>query len=121
MTSSLTTTILATDHPDVLHLAVAGDLDYDSAPALRTTLGALPLGTGTGLIIDLSALTFCDSSGLSTLIAAHQLTRTTGSALALAAVPPRLLTMFRLTGMEPLLPLYPAMEDARRAVQEALS
>ena len=60
-----------------LNLAVAGELDASNAPELRAEIFAV--GTDWArLVIDLTDLTFIDSVGLSTLVAAKKLSREQG-------------------------------------------
>jgi anti-anti-sigma factor len=55
----------------VLHLA--GDLDVDTAFALRENLTELVApATGGVLVLNLSGVTFCDTAGLYTLVALRQ-------------------------------------------------
>ena len=59
-----------------LNLAVAGELDASNAPELRAKIA---VGTDWArLVIDLTGLTFIDSVGLSTLVAAKKLSREQG-------------------------------------------
>jgi anti-anti-sigma factor len=51
-------------------LVVAGELDAHSAPALRERLGVST--GGDEIALDMSGITFMDSSGLRVLIDAHQ-------------------------------------------------
>jgi anti-anti-sigma factor len=51
-------------------LVVAGELDAHSAPGLRERLGASTDGAET--VLDMSGITFMDSSGLRVLIDAHR-------------------------------------------------
>ena len=53
-------------------VAVRGELDLYTAPQLWETLDAAIAGTPHELVIDLSDVTFVDSSGLSVLIRAHK-------------------------------------------------
>ena len=48
-------------------LNLLGELDFYTAPQLRDALAALVLEAGQHLVLDLGALTFCDSSGCSAL------------------------------------------------------
>lgn len=47
---------------------VAGEIDMDSADGMRETLEQLLHQSGTGLDLDTSAVTFCDSYGLNMLL-----------------------------------------------------
>jgi anti-sigma B factor antagonist len=111
----LTISLHAAD-PRAIRLTVSGELDYTSAPRLRAALDEVPLAPGSGLIIDLSGLTFCDSSGISVLVAAHHLANAAGSTLALAAVPPAVLKVFEITGLHHIFSIYPDPEDAHHTL-----
>ncbi|MEV7099573.1 STAS domain-containing protein [Amycolatopsis sp. NPDC051045] len=89
-----------------------GELDVVTAPRLRAAIGALPLGRGRLLVVDLAGVTFCDSSGISALIAARNVAEAAGAGLALVAVPDRLSRTFGLIGLGDFFPTYPSAEDA---------
>lgn len=84
-------------HP-VLH--ASGDIDMTSAPEL-TDVGMQALDTGepSGVTVDLAAVTFIDSSGLSALIALNRHARQSGRSFALRAVPPAAERVLSLTGL----------------------
>ncbi len=54
-------------------LTVSGELDLATAPSLMAAVTELASAGGPPAVIDLSHVTFCDSSGLGALIAARQL------------------------------------------------
>ncbi|RCG30698.1 anti-sigma factor antagonist [Sphaerisporangium album] len=98
-------------------LSVAGDLDHHTTPRLRAALDELTLAPGNGLVIDLSALKFCDSTGVSILIAAHQRAQEAGAALALAGLDPDLAHIFSIMGLDRLFSFYDTTEAALAALQ----
>ncbi|GAA2030745.1 STAS domain-containing protein [Catenulispora yoronensis] len=107
MTHELTTAVHTA--PDgTVHLAVTGDLDFRTAPTLRAAVDQAPLLPGTTLVIDLTELEFCDSSGLTTLLAARRRAETAEARLALAGASAQLLRTFELTGLQELFTLLPA-------------
>lgn len=89
----------------VLH--VAGDLDFDQAPELRSRLDRLPLSPGQCLVLDLSGLEICDSSGITALLAARQHALTADADVVLAAVPANLLRVLTLVGLDQVFTLRP--------------
>ncbi|MCY0923814.1 STAS domain-containing protein [Streptomyces sp. H27-G5] len=91
---------------------VAGYLDIDTAPHLRAQALALIEQGHRHLILDLAAVTFCDSSGLNALIGILRCAKTADGTLVLAAVPDRLQRMLDLTGISPLLPAHPTAAHA---------
>jgi anti-sigma B factor antagonist len=93
-------------------VTVAGELDVATAPRLRAGVAALVLAPGQRLVVDLAGVTFCDSSGISALIAARNVAEAAGAAVALAAVPARLSRTFGLIGLADFFPTYPSAEAA---------
>jgi anti-anti-sigma factor len=83
----------------VLH--VTGDLDHETAPDLldAVTDELSPGGPPDALVLDLSGVCLCDSSGLSALIVALRRTTAAGTALRLTSVPPQLLRVIKVTGL----------------------
>ncbi|MBE8522699.1 STAS domain-containing protein [Amycolatopsis sp. H6(2020)] len=95
-------------------VTVEGELDVATAPRLRAGVAALVLRPGQRLVVDLAGVTFCDSSGISALIAARNVAEAAGAGVALAAVPARLSRTFGLIGLADFFPAYPSAEDAFR-------
>ncbi|MEV6448415.1 STAS domain-containing protein [Amycolatopsis sp. NPDC051716] len=95
-------------------VTVEGELDVATAPRLRAEVAALVLQPGQVLVVDLAGVTFCDSSGISALIAARNVAEAAGAAVALAALPARLSRTFGLIGLADFFPTYPSAEDAFR-------
>jgi anti-anti-sigma factor len=90
----------------VLHLT--GDLDFHQAPELRRRVGGLALAPGQCLVIDLSGLAFCDSSGITALLAARQHALAAEADVVLDAVPAGLLRVLTLVGLDRVFTLRPA-------------
>ncbi len=91
---------------------VAGELDIDTAPHLRAQALALIEQGHRHLILDLGAVTFCDSSGFNALVGIFRCAKTADGTLVLAAVPDRLQRMLDLTGLSALLPAHPTAAHA---------
>jgi anti-sigma B factor antagonist len=91
-------------------LAVSGDFDHDSADQFRTAVGALPLQPGQLLTVDLSELAFCDSSGITALIATRNHTHAHNADITLTHVPPATIRILRLLGLDQVFPIHPAPE-----------
>ncbi|MEU1350365.1 STAS domain-containing protein [Streptomyces sp. NPDC005795] len=94
-------------------LEVTGDLDYATAPELRKAVDHLTLADGQLLVLDLANLGFCDSSGITILLAARNLAAEQGATLALAAVPDNTLRILRIVGLDRVFTLHP---DAKAAI-----
>lgn len=87
---------------------VTGELDLATAPKLDAVLtGAL--GETKDVVLDLSQVTFIDSTGLSTILAGLSASQLNGGTLAISsALPPQARKLFELAGMQDTLPLVDA-------------
>ncbi|MFC6076047.1 STAS domain-containing protein [Microbispora bryophytorum] len=99
-------------------LVVAGDLDHHTTPRLRAALEEVKFGPDADLVIDLSGLTFCDSTGIATLVAAHQRAADAGAALFLAGLDADIARVFQIMGLDQLLSFYDSPEEAVRALSK---
>ncbi|WP_329201643.1 MULTISPECIES: STAS domain-containing protein [unclassified Streptomyces] len=91
---------------------VAGELDMATAPRLRAQALALIEQGHQHLILDLEAVTFCDSSGFNALVGIYRCAKAAEGTLVLAAVPDRLERLLDLTGLSALLPAHPTAAHA---------
>lgn len=89
--------------PDSVHVTLCGELDLASADQADETLQAAE-ADGAPLVVDLSGLTFMDSTGLRLILRAARRARENGRSLKLVSGPPRVQRVFRVTGMESRLP-----------------
>ncbi|QFX79532.1 STAS domain-containing protein [Streptomyces sp. SYP-A7193] len=117
MTNHLTLHTCTTASGQVIELA--GDLDHHTAPEVRAALPALDLRAGQQLVIDLGSLTFCDSSGITVLIAARNHALAAGASIVLVAVPNRVSRIFRIVGLDQVFSTHPTAQDAEAAWQPA--
>ncbi|MET7818777.1 STAS domain-containing protein [Micromonospora zamorensis] len=78
-------------------LQLIGELDYDTAPDL--TAVAADLSGDDEVLIDLTRVSLCDSSGLSALLVVQRIAR----AIRLTGVSPQLQRMLDRTGLAELL------------------
>ncbi|MEU0251809.1 STAS domain-containing protein [Streptomyces sp. NPDC006184] len=95
--------------------ALIGDLDQRSGRGLHDRVADIVRDEPTYLVLDLSNIGFCDSTGLSVLIGIWHLMHQSGGSVAVVGVPTRLQRMLTLTGVDELLPVHPTAADAVRA------
>ncbi|PXX71178.1 anti-anti-sigma factor [Nocardia tenerifensis] len=93
-------------------LRFVGGLDATAAPAARAAIENLVLRPGERLVVDLSGLLFCDSSGISMLLAARNAAALAQADIALAAVPSYVLRTLALIGLHGVFATYPTLDDA---------
>jgi anti-sigma B factor antagonist len=94
-------------------LEVAGELDHHTAPLLTEAVNEAPFGPH-GVVLDLSGLTFCDSSGITVFVTAHRRSRDKGSQLSLAGVAPAQMRVLRMVGLDEVFTFHAGVEDALR-------
>ncbi|MFV2119051.1 STAS domain-containing protein [Streptomyces sp. Act-28] len=106
-------------HGPLTVAAVSGPIDLHTAPRLRT--GALELieRGHHRLVLDLTGVTFCDSSGLSALIGAWHAAQGAGGSLGLAAVPDHLMRLLAMTGLDTVMSILPAADALAAHPQDA--
>ena len=97
-------------------VAVSGEVDVYSAPALKEALAEL-LGTGaTTVVVDLSGVGFLDSTGLGALVEARSATTEAGGTLPLVCSQQRILKLFTITGLDGVFAIHPTVAAALDSV-----
>ncbi len=82
------------------HIVLSGDLDLAVASELRDAGAAVAKAVAPGrLEMDLSDVTFIDSSGLGALVAVHNYAKELGSTLVLLRAGPIVARFFELAGV----------------------
>jgi anti-sigma B factor antagonist len=95
---------------------LSGEIDFTSAGAVQSALLGMILPGGGAMIVDLSRVTFLDSSGVGVLVQAHRVATERDTRLLLVASEP-VRKLLRLTGLDTVLETY----DERSAAEAALS
>ena len=91
-----------------------GELDLGTVDELRATLAARP-DVCHRLVLDLSGLTFFDTSGMRLVVETLQEADRTGISLALVRGPEDVQRLFALAGMDDRLPFFDGLEEALAA------
>ncbi|MFD5110535.1 STAS domain-containing protein [Streptomyces cinereoruber] len=113
MTKQLTLHTRTTPAGPVLELT--GELDHHTAPEVRAALPGLTPSTGQQLVLDLGGLTFCDSTGITVLIAARNHALAANATVVLAAVPGHLERILRIVGLDQVFAIHLTAQDAETA------
>lgn len=93
-------------------VSAAGELDAHTAPALEAEVGPVSTRPGGSLIVDLSEVSFVDSTGLGVLVTALKHAREAGGTLDLVVAAPRVLKVLALTGLDVVIPLHSTLDEA---------
>ncbi|MEU7865920.1 STAS domain-containing protein [Dactylosporangium sp. NPDC049140] len=80
-------------------LAVSGEVDVATAPALREAVVRAVDGRPARVVIDLAAVSFMDSSALGVLISGYKYAQGAGVPMALARPGPGVYRLLRTSGM----------------------
>jgi anti-anti-sigma factor len=97
-------------------LAVSGELDAATAPALETALREALIDTTGTFVIDLDGLAFMDSTGVNVLLRARSLLGRQDRRLALVCRPGAVRRVLELVGVADLFPLLASRAEAERAL-----
>ena len=95
---------------DARIVAARGELDFYTSPALRADLFAALQAVET-VVIDLTEVTFVDSTALGILVGAARRLRP-GRRLAIACGDPHVVRTLELTGISRLVRVFPTVGDA---------
>ncbi|GAA3814120.1 hypothetical protein GCM10022226_38670 [Sphaerisporangium flaviroseum] len=96
-----------------LVVQVQGELDYRSTSILRTELSGVWEKPGIStIVLDLAEVVFCDSVGLSELIAALRRSQRSRHALMVSGVHGTLLRVLTITGLRDAFDTYDTVESA---------
>ncbi len=93
-------------------VSAAGELDAYTAPTLGAEVGPASNRPGGALIVDLTDVSFIDSTGLGVLVTALKHAREAGGSFDLVVAAPRVLKVLALTGLDVVIPLHSTLDEA---------
>lgn len=101
-------------HGNAVVVRATGELDYDYAPTFRRELTGFwsTAPAPSALVLDLTELTFCDSTGLAELLWMLHRSRETGTRLVLVGANRTLRHMLTTTGLLSFFELASSVEEA---------
>ncbi|MFC4114763.1 STAS domain-containing protein [Nonomuraea zeae] len=96
-------------------IRLEGELDVDAVPVLQEHLQRIwDLPPKPFLIVDLSAVTFCDSMGMNELISVMQRCEARGTRLLLGGVHGVMARVLSITGLRHAFEVFARLDDALR-------
>ncbi|MFA1549693.1 STAS domain-containing protein [Actinomadura chokoriensis] len=81
-------------------VTATGELDLYTAPRLQAALAGLLREQVTRIVVDLSGVEFCDSTGMNVLLSAMKRLKEQGGSLELAAPRPAVQRILQVTGLD---------------------
>jgi anti-sigma B factor antagonist len=101
--------------PDVAVVTVFGDVDLDTAEQLRRAIErAVAEGPPGEVRVDLGAVPFMDSLGISALLAGYRAATAQGVGFRIVALSPGLVTVLEITGLLDILGYEPPSSSIAR-------
>ncbi|MDX6222204.1 MAG: anti-sigma factor antagonist [Frankiales bacterium] len=104
-------TVDTAQHGPFTVVCVAGEIDIATVPDLRDALETALHQNDPRVILDLTGVSFCDSSGLALLVATRR-RLPDGAPLRLVGAQPMVARVFQLTGLTQVFPLFATVGDA---------
>ncbi len=104
--------ITRADHGERAVVHLGGEIDVYTAPLVREKIDEEIHAGRNDLVVDLSDVTFVDSTGLGVLVGRLKLARTRGGSLSLVGTDDRVLKVFSITGLDKVFEIHPDLETA---------
>lgn len=112
-----TLTVTRRSHPaGATVVAATGELDHHTAQDLTRAIDETPFDPDAPVVIDLTGLTYCDSTGITVLFAAYNRAQQSHAQLVFAGLNTDLMRVFRIVGLDQLFTFQPTVEHAISAL-----
>jgi anti-sigma B factor antagonist len=93
-------------------VAVAGEIDVYTSPVLQEQLVQVLRDGSSSIVLDLSEVTFLDSTGLGVLITGLKRCRSAEGDLVLVTAQPNVLKVLEITGLNDVFKVHDSVDDA---------
>ena len=107
--------ITRADHGDRTVVHLGGEIDVYTAPLVREKLDEQIQAGRTDLVVDLTEVSFLDSTGLGVLVGGLKRARSHDGTLRLVCDQEKILKVFRITGLTKVFPIHATLADALAA------
>ncbi len=102
-------------HGDRAVVTVGGEVDLETASQLGDAAVEAVQGVSPHLVLDLSGVTFMDSTGLKVLLTSQRRAQLAGGSFALAGASRTVQRILALTGLDQSIPAFPTVDEALAA------
>ena len=92
-------------------VVLSGDVDLDSSPKVRSIL-LESVGNKRGVLVEMSAVSYIDSSGIASLVEAYQSARRGSTLFALVAVSDAAMRVLELARLDQVFAIHASVTDA---------
>jgi anti-sigma B factor antagonist len=101
-------------------LVVGGEVDYEVSPQLKARMMRAIKSGSRRLILDLTDVTFIDSTAIGVLAGAiERLDESGGGSLSVVCTHEKVMQIFEITGLDNVVTVHPSREDALAALAMA--
>jgi anti-sigma B factor antagonist len=94
------------------------EIDLTIADDVREALLSVLNQGALGLVVDMTATTFCDSAGITALVRASRRADATGAMMRAAATGSSVLRVFTLVGIDRLVDIHPTVDAAKASLPD---
>jgi anti-sigma B factor antagonist len=102
--------------PEVAILVVGGEVDFEVSPQLKARLMRAIKGGSRRLILDLTDVTFIDSTAIGVIAGTvEKLDEMGGGSLAVVSGHEKVIQIFEITGLDNLMTIHPSRDEALAA------
>ncbi len=95
-------------------VSLNGEVDLENSPKARQVLLDV-VGREKKILVDLSGVTYMDSSGIASLVEAYQRAKKHGAEFSLVRVNPSALRVLKLARLDKVFRIHETLEDALNA------
>lgn len=106
--------VKAAQQGDVLVYQIIGEINISTSPELKKQFDKQ---SNKKTVVDLSKVTYIDSSGLATLVEMLKKTKGQGGSLGLAGMSEKVRSLFEITKLDKLFSIFPNAEQAVSAAK----
>ncbi len=102
-------------------LVLVGEIDLSVGEGLLARIVGLLRSGDVPLLIDMTGVRFCDSTGLNVAVDAKRHADACGCPLVLFGLSERVERLFRVTGLDRLITTYPTVAEAADAITDPIT
>jgi anti-sigma B factor antagonist len=108
---SFEVTAVPAEQDDVAVFALSGELDLATVDTVRSAAESA-CAKGLRVVLDLSGVEFCDSTGLGMIISLFRQANSAGGQLLLSAPMPRIRYLLEISGVDQVVPIRDTVDEA---------
>jgi anti-sigma B factor antagonist len=104
--------LLTQQHQEQVVITLPEEIDVTNSPGLQETLLTAITRQPAMVVADMTATTFCDSSGMAAIVTAYRQAVAAGADMRLVIGHPAARRVFELSGIDAVISIYPDLSAA---------